>query len=240
MATNRIIPAPGHYIIQDSRTGKVSYWQKEYHQSAADAHGVSMADYIHAMYFFLLQAQARDVLMIGCGGGTLATMLVRSQVEVTVVDLHRFSFDIARKYFHLPDSVTCHVADGIQFLKTNRRRYDAIVLDAFGEAGMPAAFMQASFFNLARARLRPRDSLFLMNVIVDDDDDRTPDILVRAMRAEWGRVRLLDTDGWTDRNAVIAAGAVTKLKKPKMLMPPQPGGQKLARQLDILDWRPIR
>ena len=100
--------------------------------------------------------------------------------------------------------------------------------------------MQASFFNLARARLRPRDSLFLMNVIVDDDDDRTPDILVRAMRAEWGRVRLLDTDGWTDRNAVIAAGAVTKLKKPKMLMPPQPGGQKLARQLDILDWRPIR
>ena len=53
MATNRIIPAPGHYIVQDSRTGKVSYWQKEYHQSAADAHGVSTADYIHAMYFFL-------------------------------------------------------------------------------------------------------------------------------------------------------------------------------------------
>jgi hypothetical protein len=240
MATNRIIPAPGHYIIQDSRTGKVSYWQKEYHQSAADAHGVSTADYIHAMYFFLLQTRVRDVLMIGCGGGTLATMLAHSQVEVTVVDLHRFSFDIARKYFHLPSSVICHVADGIQFLKANRLRYDAIVLDAFGEAGMPADFMQTSFFRLARARLKPRKSLFLMNVIVDDDDDRTPDILVRAMRAEWGRVRLLDTDGWTDRNAVIAAGAVTNLKKPKMLMPPRPGGQKLAQQLDILDWRPVR
>ena len=58
MSTNRIIPAPGHYIIQDGRTGKVSYWQKEYHQSAADAHGVSTADYIHAMYFFLMQAGA--------------------------------------------------------------------------------------------------------------------------------------------------------------------------------------
>ena len=33
-----------------------------------------------------------------------------------------------------------------------------------------------------------------------------PTYLVRAMRAEWGRVRLLDTDGWIDRNAVIAAG----------------------------------
>jgi len=240
MSTSRIIPAPGHYIVRDDTTGKVSYWQGEYHQSAADRNGVSTADYIHAMYFFLMQAQARDVLMIGCGGGTLATMLARSQVQVTVVDLHKFSFDIARKYFQLPQAVTCHVADGIQYLKSNCDRHDAIVLDAFGEGGMPAPFMQPSFFKLAQARLKPRDSLFLMNVIVEDDDDRTPDILVRAMRSEWGRVRLLDTDGWTDRNAVIAAGAVTNLKRPKVLMPPRPGGAKLERQLDILDWRPVR
>jgi 23S rRNA A2030 N6-methylase RlmJ len=240
MSTSRIIPAPGHYIIRDDTTGKVSYWQGEYHQSAADRNGVSTADYIHAMYFFLMQAGARDVLMIGCGGGTLATMLVRSQVQVTVVDLHKFSFDVARKYFQLPEAVTCHVADGIQYLKANRARHDAIVLDAFGKDGMPAAFMQPGFFKLARARMKARDSLFLMNVIVEDDDDRTPDILVGAMRSEWGRVRLLDTDGWTDRNAVIAAGAVTNLKKPKVLMHPRPGAAKMDRQLDILDWRPVR
>jgi spermidine synthase len=240
MSTSRIIPAPGHYIIRDDSSGKVSYWQGEYHQSAADRSGVSIADYIHAMYFFLMQARIREVLMIGCGGGTLATMLARSNVAVTVVDLHKFSFDIARKYFHLPDAVTCHVADGIQYLKDTPRRHEAIVLDAFGEGGMPAAFMQPAFFKLAHSRLKMRDSLFLMNVIVEDDDDRTPDMLVRAMRAEWGRVRLLDTDGWTDRNAVIAAGAVTNLKKPKVLMPPKPGGAKLERQLDILDWRPVR
>jgi SAM-dependent methyltransferase len=240
MSTSRIIPAPGHYIIRDNTNGKVSYWQGEYHQSAADRSGVSTADYIHAMYFFLMQAQARDVLMIGCGGGTLATMLAKSQVQVTVVDLHKFSFDIARKYFQLPQAVTCHIDDGIQYLKSNPRRHDAIVLDAFGEDGMPAPFMQPGFFKLARARLKPRNSLFLMNVIVEDDDDRTPDILVGAMRAQWGRVRLLDTDGWTDRNAVIAAGAVTGLKKPRVLMPPKPGGAKLEKQLDILDWRPAR
>ena len=67
-------PSPGHVIVQDNRTGKVSYWQKEYHQSAGDAAGVSTADYIHAMYAFLRQAKCKDVLMIGCGGGTLATM----------------------------------------------------------------------------------------------------------------------------------------------------------------------
>jgi spermidine synthase len=238
--TNRIIPAPGHYIIRDPNTGKVSYWQKEYHQSAADSRGISSADYIHAMYFFLMQAQSRDVLMIGCGGGTLATMLHRSGVKVTVVDLHQMSFDIAHDYFNLPGEVACHVADGVAYLKAHRHRHDALVLDAFGEGGMPEAFKQPSFFRLAKSRLVERGALFLMNVIVDDDEDTTPDNMVRDLRAQWRQVRLLDTDGWVDRNAVIAAGAVSQLKKPKVLMPPKPGGQKLAKQLDILDWRPIR
>jgi spermidine synthase len=233
-------PAPGHVIVQDNRTGKVSYWQKEYHQSAADGRGISTADYIHAMYFFLRQVKARDVLMIGCGGGTLATMLHRSGLRVTVVDLHKLSFDIARDYFHMPREIPCHVADGIAYLKKHRACHDALVLDAFGEGGMPAKFMRPQFFKLAKSRLKARNSLFLMNVIVADDDDSTPDNLVRTLRRLWPRVRLLDTDGWVDRNAVIAAGAVTKLTKPRILMAPRPGAAKMRRQLAILNWRALR
>jgi len=236
----RTLAAPGHLIVQDNRTGKVSYWQKDYHQSASDGRGISTADYIHAMYFFLRQTKCKDVLMIGCGGGTLATMLHANGVKVTIVDIHKLSFDIAREYFHLPAEIPCHVADGIAYLKKHRHRHDAIILDAFGEGGMPAEFMQPAFFKLAKSRLKPRNSLFLMNVIVADDDDTTPDIMVRALRAQWQKVRLLDTDGWIDRNAVIAAGAVAKLKKPRVLMPPKPGGAKLVKQLAVLDWRPIR
>ena len=236
----RRTPAPGHVIVQDNRTGKVSYWQKDYHQSAGDARGVSTADYIHAMYYFLRQAKSKDVLMIGCGGGTLATMLHGHGVAVTIVDIHKLSFDIAREYFHLPADMPCVVADGIAYLRKHRHRHDAIVLDAFGEGGMPEKFMAPAFFRLARSRMKPRGSLFLMNVIVADDDDPTPDALVRSMRRQWRGVRLLDTDGWVDRNAVIAAGAVTKLKKPRVLVPPQPGRAKLARELAILDWRAIR
>jgi hypothetical protein len=105
---------------------------------------------------------------------------------------------------------------------------------------MPEKFMRPAFFKLAKTRLKPRGALFLMNVIVEDDDDPTPDMLVRAMRKQWSKVRLLDTDGWLDRNAVIAAGAVTKLKRPKVLIPPKPGVRKLIAQLKILDWRSIR
>ena len=236
----RCSPAPGHVIVQDNRTGKVSYWQKEYHQSAGDADGVSTADYIHAMFAFLRQAGSKNVLIIGCGGGTLATMLRKSGVAVTMVDIHKLSFDIARDYFSLPADVPCHVADGIDYLKKHHQRHDALVVDAFGEDGMPAKFKTAAFFKLAKSRMKPRGALFLMNVIVDDDDDQTPDRMVRLLRRQWSKVRLLDTDGWVDRNAVIAAGSVAKLRKPKLMMPPRTGAKKLKRELAVLDWRTLR
>jgi SAM-dependent methyltransferase len=235
---SRLVPAPGHVIRR--KGGKISYWQREYQQSASDRAGVSLADYIHAFHFFLMQARARDVLMIGCGGGNLATMLWKSGVEVTVVDIEPLSFTIAHEYFSMPPDISCHVADGIQWLKRHRRRHDAIVLDAFGPRGMPDLFMTDAFFRLARSRLKQRGGLFLMNVIVDDDADDTPDDLVRLTRRHWRGVRLLDTDGWVDRNAVIAAGAVKRLRKPVVLMEPRVGARKLARRLDVLDFRKIR
>ena len=57
-------------IEQNNATGGVSYWQRNDNQSVADKNGISLADYIHAMYGFLRQAKAQRVLMIGCGGGT--------------------------------------------------------------------------------------------------------------------------------------------------------------------------
>jgi protein-L-isoaspartate O-methyltransferase len=108
---------------------------------------ISTADYIHAMYFFLRQVKAKDVLMIGCGGGTLATMLHTKGVTVAIVDIHKLSFDIARDYFHLPAEISCHVADGIAYLKKHRQRHDAIILDAFGEGGCPLSSCNRPFSN---------------------------------------------------------------------------------------------
>ncbi len=230
----------GYVVEQNNATGRVSLWEESLHHSAADRDGVSTADYVHAMYSFLRQANARDVLMIGCGGGTLATMLYRGGARVTVVDIEPLAIAIARDYFHLPPQVPAHVADGLAYLRQHRHRHDAIVLDAFGQGGMPEAFQSAAFFRLVRSRLKARNSLFLMNVIVDDDNDPAPDDLVRRVATQWAKVRLLDTDGWIDRNAIIAAGAVAKLTRPQVMMPPRTGAARLERQVAVLDFRPIR
>ena len=231
---------PTPVIVQDNATGGISYWQDRANQSEADADGVSLADYIHAMFFFLRQAKSRDVLMIGCGGGTLATMLRRVGVAVTIVDIDAAAFDVARRYFHLPDDVETHVADGAAFLRHHTHRYDAIVLDAYNADAIPKQFLATKFFALAKSRLKPRGSLFLLNFLVADDGDRSPDNAARLMMKTWRGVRLLDSDGWIDRNAVIAAGAVAKLKRPTLLMPPRRGAKKFAAGLRTMKFRKLR
>ncbi|HWA90552.1 MAG TPA: fused MFS/spermidine synthase [Rhizomicrobium sp.] len=227
-------------LVQNNATGGVSLWQAQHHQSAADRNGISLADYIHAMFGFLRQAGARRVLMIGCGGGTLASMLHRAGVETVIVDIDPRSLEIARRYFHLPDAVETHAADGLAFVSKETRRFDAIVLDAFDGEGIPRHLLAKRFFDAARARMKTRGALFLMNLIVADDEDPAPARIVAKMRETWGHVRLLDCEGWIDRNAVVAAGAVSKLKRPKLAMPPARGAAKLARGLEALAFRKVR
>ena len=37
-------------IEQEMRTGAIAYWQGEYYQSRADKGGVSLLDYVHALF----------------------------------------------------------------------------------------------------------------------------------------------------------------------------------------------
>jgi spermidine synthase len=226
-------------VAQDNRTGGISYWQALDHQSVADRYGVSLAEYIHALFGLVLQKHPRHVLMIGCGGGTLATMLSRAGVAVTLVDIDPLSFEIARRYFHMPQTVECHAADGAAFLRRRTDRYDAVILDAFSDEIIPPHLLKESFFRLVKVHLK-RSGLFLVNIVVKDDDDPVPDRIAHAMKKVWRRARLLDSDGFENRNAIAMAGAVVGLKPPRLQMKPATGARKLARELAQLSFRRLR
>jgi spermidine synthase len=226
-------------IQQDNASGGVTYHQAGDHQSVADRNGVSTAEYIHALYGFIRQARARKVLMIGGGGGTLATMLARSKIAVTILDVDPLSFEVARRYFHMPASVVCHLADGAAWLRTHPERYDVIVLDAYAKEAIPRQLVTRAFFRLAKARLT-RGGIFLTNLIVKDDDDRHPDRFCFRLKTVFARVKLLDTDGWVDRNAIALAGGIGKLKRPRLMLRPRIGAPRLAKLLKGLEFRDLR
>jgi spermidine synthase len=229
-------------IHKDAETGAVLYELEGCGQSSADSGGVSLASYIHAIFGLLTQAKARDILIIGGAGGTLATMLARTGRRPVLVDCDPQAFILARQYFQLAESVTCHLADGERFLRADTGLYGAIVLDAFVGNEIPAHLQTPEFFDLARGRLAPGGTVFA-NVHIKHDFDDYADRLAKTMKSAWPDARVLDAMGLCPRNAIVMAGGVAGLRPPKLIMAPNTnaGGVKTAlERLQFRAWKTSR
>ena len=199
------------------RTNTLVYEQKGGNQSAVDERGVSLDSHAHALYGFVMQSAAKRVLMIGCGGGTLGTMLSRAGCMVSVVDIDKASFVVAKRYFGLPRDVKCHVGDGLMFMK------------------IPDQFTGASFFAAAHRCLRS-NGLVLMNVCLHKKSDRTSDKLAAGFKQTGLSVRLLDSPG-AERNAVVLAGNVKGLRAPRLLVEPAVDASRISAELGEMRFR---
>jgi len=225
-------------VLRNRRTGAIVYWQGSY-QSEADHRGISTAAYVHALYGLMRQRDCRDVLLIGCGGGTLATMVSAHGANVLVIDINAWAFTLARLYFSMPSAVECEIGDGRAYLEATSRRFDAIVLDAYDQGRIPRQFCDPSFAKIAARCLKP-GGLFLANVFLPHDLDDTADRLAQALRKSWPDVSVLDQDKESCRNALVLAGAVGGLERPVLVLPPQHGAQEIADDLSSMRFRPIR
>jgi predicted membrane-bound spermidine synthase len=220
-------------ILQSRAKGSHIYCLGDWWQSEADRNGVSLATYIHAISGLLAQTPARDVLMIGCGGGTLGTMLSKTGRSVTVVDINPDSIAFAREYFSLPAEVTCHVDDGMLFLERHQSVFDAIVIDAFTEGRVPQHLCSVEFFQLVRQRLASSGCVFL-NVFVPHGPDLYSDIIAGNMVDAGFEVRVLESPWPVERNAIIMGGAVAGLRPPTLLVWPAVMQDEIIAELECM------
>lgn len=223
-------------IEHEVRTGAISYWQGDYYQSRADRDGVSLLDYIHALFGLIAQIHPKSLLMIGCAGGSLATMLTREGCAVMAVDVNPQAFIIARVYFSMPDIVECRVVDGLEYVSSTRRKFDAIVLDAFHGGLLPEELVSEKFFAQARKRVRDDGAIFANIHVVDNNI--AADRVAARMAKGFSNVRVLDRLGKKIRNAIVMGGAVRGLKKPKLLVKPAIESGKITRVLEDMEFRP--
>ncbi len=209
----------GVITLRSSKSlGTLTYEQKGGNQSTVDRDSVSLDAYIHALYGLALQRPAPKILMIGCGGGTLGTMLARAGRDVTIVDIDKVSVRLAKRYFGLPPEVTCHVGDGLAFLRSTRRRFDILIIDAFIGEYMPTHMKGNVLSDAARRCLRD-DGLVLINICLHKKIDPTADRMAEGFAAGGWPVRLLDGPG-AERNAIVLAGNVKGLRRPALSLPP--------------------
>ena len=217
------------------RTRTLTYEQKGGNQSTADRNGVSLDAHIHALYGLTLQRPGKSILMIGCGGGTLGTMLARAGKRVSIVEIDPVSIKLAKRYFGLPRNVACHVGDGLAFMQGTRRKYDVLIIDAFMGENIPAHMKESAFFEAAVRCLR-NDGVALVNVCLHRKSDPTADRIAAGFKTMGRPVRILDSPGG-ERNAIVLAGKVGSLRRPRLLIPPKAGVELTGKELRAMHFR---
>ena len=204
----------GTIRVTRERDGTLAYFQDGSFHSQANKRGESICAYIHVLHEIIRQAHARHILIIGCAGGTLATMLRRLNCRVTVVDINPLAFAIARRYFQLPDDVRCIRQDGICYLRNTRKYYDAVIVDVFGSNNLvPHRFTSEAFFRKVKSLLTPY-GLMAMNVMTANDTDMQADIIGRHAQKAGMKITLFDWPRQKDRNTLIVGGALHRTHIP--------------------------
>ena len=188
-------------IVECSWDGTRIYFEEGVRQSQATPDGESVFTYVKLMDELL--SRSKKILMLGCGGGTLATRLARLGKRLTIVDNNPISFVIAHKFFGLPDDLPCMVSDFRKFVYDDDTLYDGIAIDVGGPGFQFNDEFNDETCEALRARLAPGGRI-VMNVTVLNDIDPTPDRIAARLAGDSLRIWIVDEQGIEDRNAVIA------------------------------------
>lgn len=188
-------------IVECSWDGTRVYFEEGVRQSQATPDGESVFTYVKLMDELL--RRSKHILVLGCGGGNLATRLSRLGKGLTIVDINPISFVLAHRFFDLPDELPCIVSDFRKFVFDDREYYDGIAIDVGGPGFRSTEEFDVETCDAIRARLAPGGRI-VMNVMVANDIDPTPDRIAARLAGEELRAWIVDEQFIEDRNAVIA------------------------------------
>ena len=188
-------------IVECSWDGTRIYFEQGVRQSQATPDGESVFTYVKLMDELLYRSA--NILVLGCGGGNLATRLARLGKRLTIVDNNPISFVIAHKFFGLPDDLKCMISDFRKFIYDDDVLYDGIAIDVGGPGFQFNDEFDVETCDAIRARLAPGGRI-VMNVMVMNDIDPTSDRIAARLAGDSLRIWIVDEQGIEDRNAIIA------------------------------------
>lgn len=126
----------------------------------------SDSPYIHSLEALaLMKPGAKRALGIGLGAGLLPGALEGVYgIATDVVDVDPAMIAVARSHFNFSPKGEVFAEDGRVFLERADRRYDIIVLDAFGAENPPNHLFTKEAFSAIRGALKP-DGILAVNLV---------------------------------------------------------------------------
>ena len=192
-------------VLEDPSTGARLYEEGGVSQSRVLAGGEAGVIYVRLMATLL--AGSADVLLLGCGGGALATMLHRRGSRVAVIEVNPVSFQLARTFFWMPNGIECITADVREFVCPKARTFDAIGIDVGGPCFSYVEVLAPA--TIARVRHALRDGgRIAVNISLEAPDDPVPGRIADRLAAVGLEVWVFTENSSSDEiNVVILASA---------------------------------
>ena len=111
------------------------------------------------MCFLLFNANIKNVLAIGLGGGSITKYMHAYCPEIlsTVVELNPKIIQVARSQFYVPENderLEVIEGDGLQYLADHHKSADVLLIDAFDSNGIPPDFCSQDFFDQCSSTLK--------------------------------------------------------------------------------------
>ncbi|OUS27678.1 spermidine synthase [Gammaproteobacteria bacterium 45_16_T64] len=189
-------------------------------------------EYTRAMLLSLLFVEPTEVLLLGLGGGSLATCLLglNPELRLRAVELRRSVIKIAKKYFYLPktDRLTVIEDDAGQYLlEPDVEPAQLILADMYGADGLDPQQLTSWFLERCHELLMD-DGWLVLNCWNDHRKDKETLKMITDIFAD---VRVSST---TSGNWIIFAGKQINTQTDKQL------GQKAKVLGDTLNYSVAR
>lgn len=116
--------------------------------------------YVKALERFEISfSEKKKILMLGMGAGSVITYLMQknNKALTKAVEWDEEVIHIAATYFGIQNNknLTIHHADAFQFLKSDAKKYDLILIDLFSDTQVPEFCFTPGFFSLLKKSCNP-------------------------------------------------------------------------------------
>ncbi len=122
---------------------------------------------------YIMNPNAKKILVIGFGTGILVKQLekIYNNLEIIdAVDIEENILSIASRFFNFTEGKNFHfhLQDALVFLRSNKTKYDLIIVDVAGNEGIDKRFFEDDFFKNIKQSLK-KDGIFAFNSCSNTD-----------------------------------------------------------------------
>ncbi len=210
-------------VIADS-TRKVRFLRADHSVLGAQfvQDGSSAFAFLHLLEAVrFLRPEAKNMLQIGLGVGSLPRVLGRQGLHIDSVEIDPAVVSFSKRYFGFTPTGEVFIEDARTYLRNSRRRYDIIVHDTFTGGATPDHLLSLEVLQRIHAMLRPNGVLMLNFIGYDSGENAEASFAVaRTIRAAYRNVRvfrdapLLEDPGEPDNMIFFASDGELRFSIP--------------------------